>query len=142
MRLDDLKTWLLGAGSLSTFVAALSTSPIPLTAFTDATIALREFSEPTQEKLLFLDPQPDEVGFGTLALSEVTETINAYVIVTKGGTEAVMRDQAANYLQALLDCLATHPDYMRITEREYYDGVEGKIDQKGARAKIVFSHFE
>ena len=31
MRIDDLKTWLLGAGNLSGAIAALSTGPIPLT---------------------------------------------------------------------------------------------------------------
>ena len=29
-----------------------------------------------------------------------------------------------------------------MTEREGYNGVEGKIDQKGARAKLIFRYEE
>ena len=142
MRIDDLKTWLLGAGNLSASISALSTGPIPLTAFVDATIILRDWHEPTQEKLLFLDPQPDERQFLTTQSDEIIETIDAYVIVTRGATEAVQRDQAFNYLKALYNCLKAHPDFSQMTEREGYNGVEGKIDAKGARAKLIFRYEE
>jgi hypothetical protein len=142
MRLDDLKTWLLGTGSLSTFIAAKSTTPIPLTAITSDEVVLRDYAEPTTEKLLFLDPQPDEVEAGTMSTLYVTERVNAYVIVTKGATEAVMRDQAANYLAALVSCLKTHADFFDIEEREYFNGVEGKSDAKGAKAVLVFKFEE
>ena len=142
MRIDDLKAWLLGAGNLASYIAALSTGVIPLTAFTDATIVLRDYLEPTQDKLLFLDPQPDERHFLTTLSDEIIETVDAYVIVTRGGVETVMRDQAFNYLKALYNCLRTHPDFATMTEREGYNGVEGKIDSKGARAKLIFSYEE
>jgi hypothetical protein len=142
MRIDDLKTWLLGAGNLSASISALSTGPIPLTAFVDATIILRDWQEPTQEKILFLDPQPDERQFLTTAQSEIIETIEAYVIVTRGATKAVMADQARNYLQALFNCLKSHPDFSEMSAREYYSGYEGKDDMKGARGTLVFRYEE
>ena len=142
MRIDDLKTWLLGAGNLASFVSAQSTGPIPLTAFADATIILRDWVEPTQEKILFLDPQPDAREFLTTLSDEVIETIDAYIIVTRGGTKAVMADQSQNYLAALRACLKTHPDFYAMEEREYYNGYEGKDDMKGARAKLIFRYEE
>jgi hypothetical protein len=142
MRIDDLKTWLLGTGSLSTFIAAKSTTPIPLTAFASDEIILRDYAEPTTEKMLFLDPQPDEVEAGTNNTFFVTERINAYVIVTRGATEAVLRDQAANYLAALCACLETHADFFDLEDREYFNGVEGKVDAKGAKIVLVFKFEE
>jgi hypothetical protein len=136
MRIDDLKTWLLA--NLSSYIAARSTVPVPLTAFDDATIITRDWVEPTKEKILFLDPQPDEIEPGTNRVNYVTETIEAYVAVTRGATEAVMGNQAQQYLSALLDCLKTHPDYFGDTAREYYSGLEGKPDAKGAKATLIF----
>jgi hypothetical protein len=140
MRLDDLKAFILA--NIGPFIAARSTPAIPLSGFSDATVVLREWKEPSQEKLLFLDPQPDQVEAGTNRVSYVTETIDAYVIVTRGAKEETLREQAKGYLAALVDCMKTHPDYMEFRGREYYDGIEGKPDGKGAKTTLVFGYEE
>lgn len=142
MRIDDLKTWLLGAGNLSAAITARSTGPIPLTAFLDAEIVLRDYLDPTTSKELFLDPQPDEIEPGTNHVSWIKETVEAYAIVTRGAVLATMRDQAHQYISALIDCLKNHPDYMGVESREGYNGVEGKEDTKGERARLIFRYEE
>lgn len=142
MRIDDLKAWLLGAGGLATAIAARSTTGVPLTAFDDASIVLRDWAEPTKEKILFLDPQDEEVEELTTTSDSIRWPVEAYVIVTRGATESVLRDQAEQYLAALEDCLAAHPDYAGVENREHYNGVEGKPDAKGSRARLIFEFEE
>lgn len=143
MRIDDLKAWLLGAGTpLATAIAARTTGPVPLTAFVDAEIILRDYLDPTTLKELFLDPQPDEIDPGTNHVNWIKETVEAYVIVTRGATGVTMRDQAHQYIGALLDCLKNHPDYFGVESREGYNGVEGKEDTKGERARLIFRYEE
>lgn len=142
MRIDDLKTWLLLATNLKAAITARTSAGVPLAEFVDKEIILREYAEPTTNKVLFLDPREDEIEPGTNHVSYVTEKIDAYAIVTRGGTESVQRDQSNQYIKALLDALKNHPDYMGYESREGYDGVEGKSDSKGSRVLLIFKYEE
>lgn len=142
MRIDDLKTWLLLPTNFNTAITARTSALIPLSEFVDAEIILREYVEPSTSKILFLDPQIDEVEPGTNHVNWITEKIDAYAIVTRGATEYVQRDQANKYISALLDALKNHPDYMGYESREGYNGVEGKIDTKSERVSLIFKYEE
>lgn len=136
MKVDDLKTWLVA--NIGSYISALSTAPVPLTALTSAMVYTRDFVEPQQSPTLFLDPLPEEVEQLTMGKSLVTAKVDAYWFVARGATESVAREQIKNYTQAMLNALQTHVDYFGFEAREYFDGVEGKVDIKAARTTLIF----
>lgn len=141
MRVNALKTYLLA--NLGLYIAARAVSSgLALTAFDAASIIVQEWAEPTKEKLLYLDPQPDEIEALTNSSRIVTEQVDAYVIVTRGAQPDALANMAEQYLGAIVDCLEHHPDFMEIMSREMYFGVEGNPSAKGARAMIVFKYEE
>jgi len=139
MIVDDLKTYLVAY--LNPFIAALSTTPIPLDSITAAKIILRDYQQPAQRMSLLLDDKPEEIESLTMTTNLVTTKIEAFFFVT-GATEATAREQAKLYMDALLNCLAAHADFFTFEEREYFDGVEGKPDVKASRALLVFKYEE
>lgn len=136
MKVDDLKTWIVA--NTASYIAALSTVPIPLVSLTSAMVITRDFQEPQQSPTLWLDPLPEEVEPYTMAKYLVTAKVDAYFFVARGATESVARDQVKNYTQALLNALATHSDFFGYEEREYFDGVEGKADIKASKVTLIF----
>lgn len=139
MRIDDLAADI--AARNSTYVAALSTAGVPLVTITSAMIITREYREPTGNVMVFLDPQQEEVEEHGPSFRIVKMDVHLYVF-TQRNTEAVLRAQAENYAQALLNCLTANPYFFGIEGREYFDGVEGNENIKAAKIALVFKYEE
>lgn len=136
MRIDDLKDYLVA--NLNPFIAALSTVALPLEAITAAQVMLLELIERAQPVTLYLDDEPEEIQDLTTLTRDVTWKVNAYWFISRYGTEAAMRDRGERYARALVDCLALHPDFFGIEGREFYNGVEGRPDEKASKVTLVF----
>lgn len=157
MNIDDLKDFLVKSGSrmspllsfstsrlmlnvdnLNAYITALSTALVPLTTIVEGQCYLRNFIEPQYPVSLFLDEHDEEIEPLTMGLAQVTWRVDAYWFVQRSAVESVARDQTKAYMQALINCVETHPDYMTFEDRAYYDGVEGKQDIKASKATLVF----
>lgn len=137
MKVDDLKTWIVA--NTASYVAALSTVGVPLASITAGQVYTRDFLEPQQPVTVWLDPLPEEIEPLTMRTCQVTAKMELYVFVARGATEAVAREQTANYAQAIINALeGLHPDFFGFESREYYDGVEGKPDVKASKVTLVF----
>ena len=139
MRIDDLASDI--AARNASYVAALSTGPVPLVTITSAMIITREYRDPTGNVMVFLDPQPEEVEEHGPSFRIVKLPVHLYVF-TQRNTETVLRAQAENYAQALLNCLEDNPYYFGLDGREYFDGVEGNENIKSAKISLIFKYEE
>ncbi|MCX7023050.1 MAG: hypothetical protein NT080_00340 [Spirochaetes bacterium] len=139
MRIDDIAADIVARNAA--YVAALSTVGYPLVAITAAMLFTREFRDPTGKVSLFLEPQPEEmeeIGPGyRIATLPVDLTV-----FTMGYTEAVLREQARNYAQALLNCLMFNPYFFTLRSRDDFEGVEGKADIKATKLVLEFKYEE
>lgn len=139
MRIDDLASDI--AARNASYVAALSTVEVPLVPITSAMIITREYREPTGNVMVFLDPQPEELEEHGPTFRIVRIPVHLYVF-TQRAVESVLREQAQNYAQALLDCLEVNPYYFGLDGREYFDGVEGNENIKAAKLALTFKYEE
>jgi len=139
MKIDDIKTDLVARNS--TFVSALSTVGVPLVALTAAMMFTRDYQEPTGKVCVFIEAKPEEAEEITPSFSIVTMPVEITVF-TQGASESVLREQAANYAQAIRNCLKLNPYYFEMTGRDDFDGVEGKPDIKATKISLTFKYEE
>jgi hypothetical protein len=139
MKVDDIITDIVARNA--SYVAALSTVGVPLVTITAAMIYAREYRDPVGKVSVFLDPKAEEVE--ELGPSYRISTLPVELTVfTTGATEAILREQAGNYAQALLNCLVLNPYFFTVRGREDFEGVEGKPDIKATRLQIEFKYEE
>lgn len=139
MRLDDIADDL--ASRNASYVAALSTVAVPLQTITSAQIARREYRDPVGKCTVFIDSGAEEVEELAPSFRVVTLPVDIHVF-TMGATEAVLREQAAAYAQAILNCMAANPYFFSMISRDHFDGVEGKADIKATKLSIQFKYEE
>jgi len=140
MRLDDIAADIVARNA--PFVAALSTVEIPLVTLAAASFVLREWRDPVTPVSVFLDARLEELEEEGAAYRIVKMPVE-FTVCTSGSTEAVLREQARNYAQAILNCLrGGNPYFITFAEREDYDGFEGKPDTKVTRFVATFFYEE
>jgi hypothetical protein len=139
VKLDDIAADLVARNE--SYVAAYSTVGVPLVTITAAMMVLREFKEPTGKVTVFLEAGQEEATEISPSFRIMTLPVTLTVF-TMGATEAVLREQAANYAQALLSCLRLNPYYFSVTLRDDFEGVEGKADIKATKLMIEFKYEE
>lgn len=139
VKIDDIAADLVARNA--SFVAALSTTEVPLTALNAQQIYTRNYQEPLGKVCVFLDAQPEE--FEEIAPTFSIATMRVEITVfTMGATEVVLREQAANYRQAIINCLKANPNYFSRVSGDDFDGVEGKSDIKASRVVLEFKYEE
>jgi hypothetical protein len=139
MKIDDIAADLIARNA--SYVAALSTTPVPLSTITAAQVFTRDYQEPTGKACVFLDPKPEEVIETSPSYSIVRLPVELTVF-TQGAREYVLRSQASQYARALHNCLRANPYYAEFTGREDYDGVEAKSDIKATKMSLIFIYEE
>lgn len=140
MRIDDIAADLVARNA--SFVAALSTVGVPLTALTAKEVYTRNYDQPWGKVCVFLEALPEE--FEEIAPSYAIATLKVECTVfVSGATEAVLREQAANYARAIAACFrAGNPYFFAVVGRDDFDGVEGKDDIKATKMTLEFRYEE
>jgi hypothetical protein len=141
MRIDDIVSDIVARNA--PYVAALSTGPVPLTTLVAGNFKTRDLPPAIQGPVtVFVDAALEEMVEEAPSFRIVRMPVDIIVFAI-GSTEAVMREQARNYAQAILDCLrAGNANFFNLTAREDFDGVEGKPDIKATRMNIAFMYEE
>jgi hypothetical protein len=139
MTVDDLKTYLVA--NVNPYIAARSTTLVPLAALTADQIYTRNYMLPAKGCTVFLDPQDEVAEPMTMGSFLYRQPVDVMVF-TQGATEDQLRLRAAGYMAAVMDCLVKHPDFMGVEARVSYDGVEGKEDIKAAKTTVIFESEE
>jgi hypothetical protein len=139
VKIDDIAADLVARNA--SFVTALSTVPIPLAPLTSENIYTRNYREPWGKVCVFIDTQPEEYEEIAPTFSIMTLSVEI-TIFTLGNTETVLREQAAKYRQAIVNCLKLNPYFFSIVSAEDFDGVEGKADTKASRVVLEFKYEE
>jgi hypothetical protein len=139
MRIDDIKTFLVA--NLASYIAALSTTPVPLVSISAGSIFVSEFHDSVGTVSLSLVEGDEAIDQLTLNTREVRLPVVALVQVT-GNTKATMAAQAVAYAQAILNCLKTYPEFSSITGRDNFVGVEANDNIKATRLDLEFLYTE
>lgn len=139
MTIDELQAYLVTY--LNPCIAARSTTLVPLSAVAADQIYTRNYQLPAKGCTIFLDQQQETAEPFTMG-SRVIRLPVEIIAFTQGATEALLRAQASAYMTAIFDCVALHPDFMSIESRDQFDGVEGKLDIKAAKAVVIFEYEE
>lgn len=134
MRLDDIRTYLVA--NLLAFTAARS-----LAALTSDFIHVGPYQQPNGTASLWLVEGEEEAAPLSCSTREAILPVQVYAF-TSGGTEAVNREQARQYAEAVLDCLGAYPEFIGLTGREHFDGVEGHEGMKATRIDLEFGYEE
>jgi hypothetical protein len=139
MTIDDLATFI--TANINTYISTYSTPSMPLALLTADQIYTRNYALPAKNCTVFLDPQDETVE--PLTMSTLAYRLPVDILVfTQGETEANLRAKARAYTYAVLDCIATHPDFMTVENRSAFDGVEGKDDIKASKITAIFEYEE
>jgi len=139
MTVEDLQSYL--ATYLNPYIASRSTGAVPLVAMAADQFYTNEYELPAKNCTIFLDPSAEEFEDLTMSTRDAKLPVAIYVFV-QGATEAQLRARARGYMYAVLDCIADHPDFMRIESRDVFEGVEGKPDIKAGKVLAIFQYEE
>jgi hypothetical protein len=139
MTVEDLQTYL--ATYLNPFIAARSTGTVPLAPIVPDQVYAYEYELPAKNCTIFIDAAPEEFEDLTMSTRDARLPVTVIVFV-QGATEAQLRARARGYMYAVLDCIADHPDFMRIESRDAFEGVEGKPDIKAGKVLAIFQYEE
>jgi len=138
-RIDDLRTYLIA--NIGPYITARSTVPVPLAALTADYIHVGEYKPPNGTACLWLVDGEEESEFLTLNTRKIALPVAVYAF-TSGATETVLKEQARQYAEAALDCLATYPEYDGIEGREHFNSVEGNEGMKATKIDLQFAYEE
>lgn len=139
MKIDDIATDLVARNS--SYVAALSTTGVPLVTITAPMIFTRQFQEPAGKVSVFIEARPEEIEEFTPTYFISIMPVDIYVFV-QGASQSVLREQATNYGSAILNCLKHNPYFMSLTARDDFEGVEGNEGTKACKLSINFCYEE
>jgi hypothetical protein len=134
MRLDDIRAYLIA--NLATFATARS-----LATLSSDFIRAGPYQQPNGTASLWLVDGEEEAAPLSCSTREAILPVQIYAFVS-GGTEEALREQALQYAEAVLDCLGAYPDFVGLTGREHFDGVEGNEGMKATRIDLEFRYEE
>jgi hypothetical protein len=140
VKIDDIALDIVTRNS--SYVSALSTVGVPLVALTAKQVYTRNYEAPYGDVCVYLEALPEEFEEIAPSYSIATMKVECTVFCS-GNTEAVLREQAANYAKAIVNCLrAGNPYFFAMVARDDFDGVEGKEDIKATKVTLEFRYEE
>lgn len=140
MKLEDIRDYIVANNAA--YVAALSTVGVPLVTLVADDFVLREYVTPSRKVQVLIDADEETVEEVAPTFRIVTLPVTITAFVFSGAVEAVAREQARNYAQAIVNTLRNYSDFFLLTGREDYEGVEGKPDIKATQVRLEMKYEE